>query len=103
MTLTKRQEDLFRISKGKLSRDMGRKLTEHEVEQLRDTIRTNFPTDKSVDKAFDTLASKMVADPEVWDDWMNKNYPVEPPEYRKKKTTKSKSKRKSVKKGCGCK
>jgi hypothetical protein len=74
---------------------MGRDLTKSEVEKLHNTIYTNFPTDESVDHAFSVLASKMIGDPEIWDDWMNKNYPTE---ERKKKSSKSKPKRKPVKK-----
>jgi hypothetical protein len=99
MELTKKQKDLFRISKAKLSRDMGRDLTDNEIEKLSNTLNTNFPTDEDADKALKTLAAKLILYPEVWDDWMNKGY--KDYEDRKKKPSKS-PKRKPVKK-CKCK
>jgi hypothetical protein len=99
MESTKNQKELFKISKAKLSRDMGRDLTDDEIENLRNTLNTHFKTDAEADKALKTLAAKILLDPEVWDDWMNKGY--RDYEDRKKKSSKA-PKRKPVKK-CKCK
>jgi hypothetical protein len=103
MEFTKNQKELFKISKAKLSRDMGRELTKPEIKKLVDTINEHFPTDKEADEALKNLATKILLVPEVWDDWMNKGYPPDYEDRKKKQSSKPKRKIIKKKKGCGCK